>query len=495
MTNERRPLDEVLQGGMPAAPTFGEQVLWDHVTTGLGLRLRSGSPSTWIYRRRVEGKLIKQTLARAEAMNLEQARTAAETVAVALSPGLTKVSLRQFAETFMRDCAGRWKVATIEGHRHSLNKLILPVLGKLAVDEISYADVTAWLDGLDVAGRSKDRATSVLSSLIRHAETLGLRPAGSNPCAGRRRHRSDFEARYLTARDYRRLALALDQAAKADPVEVACIRFLMLTGARRGEALSLEWSMVQRDRATLPDSKTGPKCLWFSTPVRQILAGLDRVKGSPNVFVCPCGRGIDSSLDRVWCAVRRQAGLDGLRLHDLRHSYASVAVGNGEELRTVAVLLGHSQMVTTMGYAHLVEQPVMAAAQRIDDHLSEALTPSEPIKPIQPESWMPKPPSRRSSKKSSPALLEEQARMAAFYARTEPPFDVKSTGRAKPAPRKRRKVSEEDRRWAPYIRAWRKTRLKLSAFCEREGLDQEAMRKAIARHVQHVKEKLREDRP
>ena len=486
MTNERRPLDEVLQDGMPTAPTFGERVLWDHVTTGLGVRLRSGSPSTWIYRRRIEGKLIKRTLAQVETMSLQQARAAAETVAVALSPGQSRVSLRQFAETFMRDCAGRWKAATIEGHHHSLNRLILPVLGNLAVDEISYANVTAWLDGLDVAGRSKDRATSVLSSLIRHAETLGLRPAGSNPCAGRRRHRSDFEARYLAARDYRRLAMALDQAAKADPVEVACIRFLMLTGARRGEALKLEWSMVQRDRATLPDSKTGPKCLWFAMAVRKILAGLDRVKGSSLVFVRSGGRGIGSSLDRVWCAVRRQAGLDGLRLHDLRHSYASVAVGSGEELRTVAVLLGHSQMVTTMGYAHLVEQPVMAAARRIDGHLSEALTPSDPVEPIQPESWTPKPPSRRCRKDSSTALLEAQARMAAFYARTEPPLVVGPTGRAKPAPRKRR--------WAPHIRAWRKTRLKLSAFCEQEGLDPEAMRKAIARHVQHAKEKLREDR-
>lgn len=94
---------------MPAVPTFGEQVHWDHVTTGLGLRLRAGSPSIWIYRRRLEGKLIKQTLARADAMNLDQARAAAETVAVALSPGLAKISLRQFAETFMRDCAGWWR--------------------------------------------------------------------------------------------------------------------------------------------------------------------------------------------------------------------------------------------------------------------------------------------------------------------------------------------------------------------------------------------------
>ena len=277
MTKERRSLSEVLREGLPAAPANGERVIGDDVTKGLCLRLRAGVAPTWIYRRRVDGKLIKRTLARFEAMSLDQARAAAEAVAGAATPGSAKVALRQFAATFLRDCAPRWKPSTIEGHRHDLNGLILPTLGDLAVDAVSRADVTAWRDRLDVAGRSKDRATSVLSSLIRHAEMLGLRPAGANPCAGQRRHRSDFKARYLLAPDYHRLGLALDRAAEADPIEVACIRFLMLTGARRGGALNLEWSMIQTDRATLPDSKTGPKCLWFATPVRQLLARLDRI--------------------------------------------------------------------------------------------------------------------------------------------------------------------------------------------------------------------------
>jgi len=318
MMNDRRALDEVLQDGVPVTPAIGERVLWDHVVVGLGLRLRAGSPATWIYRRRVEGRLIKRTLAQIEAMSLGQARAAAELMALGGAYGSAKVALRRFAATFIRDCSGRWKPNTIEGHNRCLDRFILPTLGDLTVDQIGDADVTAWLDQLDVADRSKDRATSVLPSMMRHAEMLGLRPAGSNPCDGRRRHRSDFQARYLTSRDYRRLGLALDRAAESDPVEVACIRFLMLTGARRGEALDLEWSMVQGDRAALPDSKNGPKCLWFATSVRQPLAKLERVENSPYVFVRPGGRGIASSLDRVWREVRRQADLDGLRLQDLR---------------------------------------------------------------------------------------------------------------------------------------------------------------------------------
>ena len=485
----------MLQNGPPAAPAIGERVIGDDVTKGLCLRLRAGAAPTWIYRRRVDGKLIKRTLARFEAMSLDQARAAAEAVAGAATSGSAKVALRQFAATFLRDCAPRWKPSTIEGHRHDLNGLILPTLGDLAVDALSRADVTAWRDRLDVAGRSKDRATSVLSSLIRHAEMLGLRPAGANPCAGQRRHRSDFKARYLTVPDYRRLALALDRAAEADPIEVACIRFLMLTGARRGEALNLEWSMIQTDRATLPDSKTGPKCLWFATPVRQLLAGLDRVKGSPFVFVRPCGRGIASSLDRVWRGVRKAARLDGVRLHDLRHSYASVAVSNGEELRTVAALLGHSQMVTTLGYAHLADRPVMAAARRVDDHLAAALTPSEAVEPIRPKSWERK---QRRSRKQRPsrAVRQAQAVSAARHARFEPKLktETKAAPRPKPARLKRRPVDEDARRWAPYIQAWRKSTLKFPAFCEQEMLDPTAMRKALARHIQRAKRERREPR-
>ena len=124
---------------------------------------------------------------------------------------------------------------------------------------ISRADVVVWLE--DNTSRQRDcrRALSVLSSMLRHAETLGLRPEGSNPCAGLRRRSSQFKARYLSDEEFHRLGLALDQVAVRHPVEVALIRFLMLTGARRGEALALKWSAIEGPRAVLRDSKTDPR--------------------------------------------------------------------------------------------------------------------------------------------------------------------------------------------------------------------------------------------
>lgn len=489
MKNDRRPLDEVLREGAPKAPAIGERVLWDDVVRGLGLRLRAGSPSTWIYRWRIDGRWVKQTLGPGEAMRLDEARAAAEAVARSGVADKTTVTLQAFAATFLHDCAGRWKPSTLCGHRHDLNTHIIPILGAKPIHQVSHVDVSLWLEQMQVSGRSKDRALSVFSSMMRHAETLGLRPVDSNPCAGRRRHRSDFVARYLEGEDFRRLGRALDQAAKFDPVEVACIRFLMLTGARRGEALALEWNMIEDGRAVLPDSKTGAKCLWLATPVRRVLAGLVRVETSPRVFTRTDGRGIISSLDRVWRAVRKRAGLDGLRLHDLRHSYASIAVGSGEGLRTVAGLLGHSQMVTTMGYAHLAEAPVMAAAERVTDHLAGALEPCPPVEPIRPKSWAPK----ASRKGPSPAYLAAKARMAAFHASIDPAGEIK-TERCEPKPAllSPQELSEEERRWLPHIQAFRKSKLKLPDFCRREEFDPAAMRKALASHFKRVKGRMAE---
>ncbi|MGI9449610.1 MAG: hypothetical protein ACR2QH_03030, partial [Geminicoccaceae bacterium] len=132
----------------------------------------------------------------------------------------------------------------------------------------------------------------------------------------------------------------------------------------------------------------------------------------------------------------------------------------------------------------------MAAAQRIDSHLAEALEPSAPVQPIRPASRMPKR-SRRRSKEPSPAYLEAQARMASLHTRVEPKLEAEPD----PAPKKRQVVSEEDQRWTPHICAWRKTKLKLPEFCHQEGLNPAAMRKALTRHFKRAKQERQEQRP
>ena len=171
--------------------------------------------------------------------------------------------------------------------------------------------------------------------------------------------------------EFAALGWALARVESEYPVAVAAVRFLLYTGARKSEALGLRWEHVHGDRAVLPDSKSGPRTIWLATPARAILAALPRREGCPWVFASDDGKAV--SIEKPWQAIRKKAGLGSLRIHDLRHTHAAVAVGNGEGLRIVAGLLGHADIENTFGYAHLAEGAVFAAANRVSRTLADAL--------------------------------------------------------------------------------------------------------------------------
>ena len=303
-----------------------------------------------------------------------------------------------------------------------------------------------------------------------HAESVSLRPEGSNPCAGLRRRRSGFKAQYLDDRGFARLAVALGHLKQEHPVETALLRFLMLTGARRGEALMLEWTTIHGSRAVLLDSKTGPKTLWLSAPVRRLLAILAKESMSSHVFALSDGRKMRGALSCCWTKVRNLAGLQGFRLHDLRHSYASVAVSTGEDLKTVAGLLGHSELETTKGYAHLAVAPVQAAAGRISGHLAEALTPATPVEPIQsPPRKKPKR-RRRKPKLARPKIITKPKKPAAKPAKAV---------RRQPKTKSPTAAANAAYVWQPHIKAFQQSDLWLDAFCQKHGLDAKCFRRAL----------------
>ena len=217
-----------------------------------------------------------------------------------------------------------------------------------------HDDIAAMYPG------SAHRALAAMSSMMKHAEALGLRREDSNPCKGLRRRKSGLEAHYLTDDEFAALGRALDGAEADHPVAVASLHFLLYTGARKSEALQLKWEHVHGDRAVLPDSKTGPRTIWLASPARAVLAAQQWRTNCPWVFASPCGGPV--SVDKAWNMVRAATGLPRLRIHDLRHSLAAVAVNGGEGLRVVAGLLGHADIKTTFGYAHLAEGSVFDAA-------------------------------------------------------------------------------------------------------------------------------------
>ena len=342
MATREPTLEEQLSKDRLPTIDDGDRVIWDHRLTGLGLRLRARSSPVWIGQRRIDGRTVKRTLGALDNMDIDEARAVARATFEHDGQRLRVApTLASFVPTFIEDNAGRWKPNTIRSHRRDLLRHVVPVLGIKPVDAITRADVLAWQDRLDVAPGSRNRILAVLSGLMLHAENLGFRAEGSNPCAGLRRRQTGFKARYLDDHDFVRLAAVLDQAESARPIEVGAIRFLMLTGARQSEALALEWTMIHGNRAVLPDSKTGPKTIWLCRPVRRLLAALAEISVSPRVFAMPHGQTIRGSLRRCWHEVRALAGLDGVRLHDLRHSYASHAI-----MRAMSTLGVHPKLTS-----------------------------------------------------------------------------------------------------------------------------------------------------
>ena len=208
------------------------------------------------------------------------------------------------------------------------------------------------------------------------AELWGLRPQGSNPCRYVKRFRERKRERFLSDGEYRRLGAVLREAERSgteSATAVAAIRLLMLTGCRLSEIMTLRWENVDLEKAELrlPDSKTGAKVVHLGQPAVTVLRGIAPVEGNPWVITGRRPGSRIASLHFPWGRIRKRAGLEDVRLHDFRHSYASGGLLVGEGLPMIGKLLGHSHVQTTARYAHLADDPVKAAADRIASRIAK----------------------------------------------------------------------------------------------------------------------------
>jgi integrase len=214
----------------------------------------------------------------------------------------------------------------------------------------------------------------VLSKMFNLAEQWGLRPDGSNPCRHIERFTEHKRERMLSPAELGRLGDAL-AAYTGSPYPVAAIKLLVFTGARLGEVRGLRWNWIdlERGEARLPDSKSGAKTLHLPPPALAVLTALPRLDNNPHVIVGQKVGAALANLEKPWRAIRNTAGLDDVRLHDLRHAFASVAASSGMGLPIIGKMLGHSQAQTTHRYAHLASDPVKAAAAAVAEKIAAAM--------------------------------------------------------------------------------------------------------------------------
>ncbi len=322
---------------------------------------------------RVVNKLGGKTivLGNAGKITVEQARQkAVAAIAAAKTERQTGPRFADFVKEFMRRQGRRWKPSTRKNNAHLIDRYLLPFFGKMPVSDIDHTAVRRWFDSMSGTPGNANRTLPVLSVIMRQAELWDIRPQGSNPCRNMRRYRMTPRERFLSVDELKRLGFVLEHA--EDKQAAAAIRLLLFTGARSSEITGLRWDWIRGTRAVLPDSKTGPKAIQLPPPARAVLNGVART--GPFVFPNRKGDGPMKNLGARWQKLRRLAGLDDVRIHDCRHTFASHGVMSGLDLYTVGRLLGHADTGSTERYAHLADEHVRQAAGRISGIVNDAMT-------------------------------------------------------------------------------------------------------------------------
>ena len=391
------------------APLPSRYVVWDSELPGFHVRVAPSGVKTFaVFYRAGSGRSAPQrrhTLGRYGTLTAEQARALARSVLADVVQGADPAkdrsddkqafTVEELGRQFLTDVDVRRKSSTAYEYRRIWNKIVVPELGSTKVKTVTSADIARVHRKLRETPYMANRVLALVGSFYTFAVRQGVCDSNTNPARAVESFAEEKRERYLSEIELGRLGRALMQAESvglppapskashrkngetakhrpksadtpkpADPWAVAAIRFLLLSGWRKREALTLKWAYLDSERfiATLPDTKTGRSKRPLGAAVWELLKALPRQAGSPYVFpgYRPDEPRVD--LDTLWHAVRHAAGIPDFRLHDLRHSFASVSAGDGASLLIIGRLLGHANAASTERYAHLASNPLRKAA-------------------------------------------------------------------------------------------------------------------------------------
>jgi integrase len=393
------------------APTSPETTLWDTEVKGFGVRARvAGGKSYILHYRAGAGRgaaLRKLTIgkhgspwtpemARAEAKRLLAEVAAGRDPATARQEERNALSFGELIDLYLAEGAGHKKVSTLKVDRGRIEHHLRPLLEKLRADRVGRTEIERMRNAVasaKTAEKIKDgekrRAGSIatggkgaaaqcvalVSSIYAFAIGRGL--CANNPARGVKKAPVRKVERFLSEAEIGRLAEALDAETQRseNPYPSTAIKLLLLTGCRKGEIINLHWEHVDFDRECLrlPDSKTGAKIVYLNAPARVLLRELPHMVDSPRVISSIRVNSAAPAIDKVWWRVRKAAGLTDVRLHDLRHSFASVGAAGGLSLPIIGALLGHKHAATTARYAHLSADPLRAANDAVGARIAAAM--------------------------------------------------------------------------------------------------------------------------
>lgn len=388
------------------------EFLWDDALAGFGVGVFPTGKKVYVAQYRKDGRSRRVSIGEHGRLTPDQARSQAKAMLGAVEGGADPVAERQAARAvrtfaavaadFMRlHVEAKRKGRTAVTYEGLLRLHIIPAIGGKRIADVRRADVARLHARMSKTPGAANRAISVISAIWNWAARRDEVAFADNPAKGIERNREQSSERFLTTVEIIRLGAALaegetiglpyavDQtkpkakhAAKLnnrrvmlDTFAVAAIRLLILTGARLNEVLKAKWSYLDQERGIifLPDSKRGKRPIYLSAPALAVLASIPRIANNPFIIAGSKDGQPRADLKRPWQAVQIAAELEGLRLHDLRHSFASFGASASLGLPVLGKLLGHSQPATTARYAHLDADPMHRAAGTIGATISAAL--------------------------------------------------------------------------------------------------------------------------
>lgn len=361
-----------------------DYVVWDTEIACFGIRVFPSGRKAYLVQYRARGRSRRHSIGQHGVLTAEEARKAAKALLGTVAKGGNPAEDRRkmfeaptvssLCDRFMQEyVAHHCKPSTADGYEIVIRRCIKPHLGTWKIVDVARVDVVAFHHALRETPYMANRALSVLSKLFNLAEDWGLRNEGSNPARRVQKFKEEEKKRYLTDEEQHRLGVIMAEAletGRESPYAISALYLLMLTGCRLGEILTLQWDFVRPNHLELPDSKTGRRRIPLPREAREIIYALPKVEGNPYVIVGEGGTGHLVNLQKTWIRMKTKAGIPDVRMHDLRHTYASVAVMNGIDPFMLKEIMGHKNLQTTLRYAHFADDAVQQAAGAVASRLA-----------------------------------------------------------------------------------------------------------------------------